>query len=50
MFYSNMEALVFDEEPAELEDSTMPDIERQDSQLRLLIDEITEQFGTVKNI
>lgn len=48
-FYSNMEALVFDEPRNELVDSTLPDVEAQDTKTEELIEQLTEEFGKVKN-
>lgn len=47
MFFSTIEALVFNKDPVEFEDSTMPDIEHQDFQIDPIIDEISEMFGEV---
>lgn len=45
--YSNMEALVFDEAGTVLEDTTLPDINRQDSKLQSYMDDLTTAFGKV---
>lgn len=47
MFFSTIEALVFNKDPVEFEDSTMPDIEHQDAKIDPIVDEITEIFGQV---
>lgn len=44
-FYSNIEALVYDEPETTLEDTTLPDVDRQDTKLRDYIEKITEAFG-----
>lgn len=46
-FYSNLEALVYDEAVAEVEDVTLPRCDDQDKKLINFIDDITEEFGTV---
>lgn len=46
-FYSNLEALVYDEAVAEVEDVTLPRCDDQDKKLIKFIDDMTEEFGTV---
>lgn len=46
-FYSNLEALVYEEEVQEYEDATVPPLEGQDKKIYEFIDAITEEFGTV---
>lgn len=45
-----MEALVFDEPRNELVDSTLPDVEAQDTKTEELVEQLTEEFGKVKNM
>lgn len=45
-FYSNIEALVYDEPGTTIEDTTLPDLNRQDTKLRDCIEKITEAFGS----
>lgn len=45
MFYSTIESLVFNKEPEDFEDSTMPEIERQDKKIDDIVDQITGIFG-----
>lgn len=46
-FYSNLEALVYDEEVDEAVDMTKPPCEDQDKKLLEFVDAITEEFGEV---
>lgn len=47
-FYSKLEELVFDDDELEiLKDTTLPDIERQDSQIGEFLPSIEPNFGTV---
>lgn len=46
-FYSNLEALVYEEEVEETQDVTVPPYDDQDKKIFELIDAITEEFGTV---
>lgn len=46
-FYANLEALVFEEEGETIEDTTLPDINFQDSKIQTYVDELTDIFGRV---
>lgn len=46
-FYTNLEALVYDEEVKEIEDLTLPKLSMQDEKLDPFLEEIEEQFGSV---
>lgn len=46
-FYSQIEALVFDENEAETGDDTLPDVDRQDGIVDAFIQEFNELFGSV---
>lgn len=46
-FYSNLEALVFEETGIELIDTTLPNKDAQDSALHGYVDKLTEVFGKV---
>lgn len=46
-FYSNLEALVYEEEVEESEDVTKPPTDDQDKKIFEFVDAITEEFGTV---
>lgn len=47
-FYTNLEALVYDEAAKEIEDLTLPDCTVQDPKVEQFLDEIEEEFGTVR--
>lgn len=46
-FYSNLEALVYEEEVVETKDVTVPPTDDQDKKILEFVDAITEEFGTV---
>lgn len=46
-FYSNLEALVYDEEAQETDDVTIPQYENHDQKIQEFIDAIAEEFGMV---
>lgn len=46
-FFTNLEALVYDEEAKEINDLTMPDLSIQDSKIEPFLQQIEEEFGTV---
>lgn len=46
-FYTNLEALVYDEEVEEAKDVTLPPCDDQDKKLSEFVDDIAEEFGTV---
>lgn len=46
-FYSNLEALVYDEEAQEVNDLTLPPYEKQDTKIQKFVDHIEEEFGAV---
>lgn len=48
-FYANLEALVYDEEVAEIKDLTLPDLEVQDPRIAPFLEQIDEEFGQVKH-
>lgn len=51
LFYTRLEAAVYDEEEKGTLDNTMPDLERQDKQLSKdnILEHFLEEFGTVKH-
>lgn len=46
-FHSNLEALVYEEEVAEIDDVTVPRCEEQDEKIEAVLYDIDEEFGTV---
>lgn len=46
-FFTNLEALVYDEEAKEIVDLTMPEYELQDQKIEPFLQEIENEFGTV---
>lgn len=46
-FYSNLEALVYDEEVQVSEDNSIPRCEEHDQKIQDFLDDIEEEFGTV---
>lgn len=48
-FYTNLEALVYDEEAKEIEDLTLPEINLQDGKIAPFLDDIEEAFGIVSH-
>lgn len=47
-FYTNLEALVYDESANEIEDLTLPEYSVQDPKIEPFLQEIEEEFGTVR--
>lgn len=47
MFYSNLEALAFEETETEYEDTTLPDPVYQDGKIDQFVEALVEQFGVV---
>lgn len=46
-FYANLEALAYEEEVKEIEDVTLPDLERIDPKIEPFLGQIEEEFGPV---
>lgn len=46
-FYSNLEALVFEQEGETIEDTTLPDVDLQDTKIQPVVDELSDIFGRV---
>lgn len=47
-FYTNLESAVYDEEPKPVEDWTLPDLELHDQEVQPFLEQIDEEFGSVR--